>query len=364
MLSPSVEVNSVIHERIKTVSVTRSVEEICSSFSFTTPDFKTGDDDVAPEINPLDKCDILYADQLITQGVIFKESPVWTEQAHNVSWAGRGIASALVDCSIDVSPDLWRNVPLSILAAILSRPYGVTVVDETGETEPFTVAKAQPGESPHAMLDRYARQRDVLIVAGDGAQIKLIKPGNWIHSGVELEQGKNIKSASGSRDFSKRYYKYIVKGQSWGNDELNGEIAAQSTGVAYDSFVTDKTRTKIIVANNSGIGEAITKRARFEASVRAARSNPITVVVSGWLKPNGSGEVWREGELVTLTAPWLKIHSPEEFLIGKVSYNYGNGTSCTLTLAAPGSYELNDDVANAKTSWQQYFEANKAPEAA
>src|SRR5437868_3537353 len=98
-------------------------------------------------------------------------------------------------------PDSWAEVTIGKLATELAKPFGIAVVDESGDTEPFHLAKIQPGETAFEILERYSRQRGVLSISDGKGAVLLAKPGQK-RADVALEQGKNIKAANGTADYS------------------------------------------------------------------------------------------------------------------------------------------------------------------
>lgn len=320
----------------QSVTVDRSLDAISGAFSLQVSDRWAGQSTPWP-IRPGDECTLAVDGDVVITGFVDVINPRFDKASRSLVVQGRDKAADMVDSSATNNPDNWTDYTIGQLAAELAKPFGITVADRSGDNQKFRLAKIQPGETAHEILERYARQRGVLAVSDGVGGINLIKPGT-ARALVSLEQGKNILAASGVADHSARFSQYLVTGQTFGNDQLFGDAAAQIEGEARDAEIR-AIRKLVIIAANAGIGADLVAAAQWEATVRAARGSKLSVTVQGWRQTIG-GPIWNPGELVEVKSDWLQLTAPTDFMINAVRFTKSNesGTLTELELMRPDAY--------------------------
>lgn len=349
MLDLRLTVNGMDYQGWKRATIERSIDTISGAFSLDVSD-KWSAGSLPIEIKPGDECELLIGPSLVITGYVDKVSPSFDANVRSISVAGRDKSGDMVDCSAMNEPGSWENITLGKLAEKLATPFGVKIIDESEETEPFKLAKLQPGETPYEMIERYARQRGVLTISDGKGSVILKKPGKD-RADVSLVQGVNIKSATGSVDRSNRFNEYIVTGQSFGSDLSFGDDAAHIDAKATDAEIRTIRRLKVLAANASDASN-MKKVAEWEATIRAARSASITITVQGWEQTAG-GRLWEPGELVELHSDWLQVGTPTDFLINAVTFTLddNSGTLTELELVRPDAYESKPEVPEQEDMW-------------
>ena len=271
--------------------------------------------------------------ELLITGWIDRGSAKLDEGDHTLSVEGRDKAADLVDCSAIAAPGSWTNTPILTIARELARPFGIAVEAEADLGAPLRKFSLQPGETVEAALERLARFRAVLIVSRKDGSIAFISPKAGRRAD-ELREGDRIKAASATHDVSERFSAYIVKGQSAGDDQLNGRAAAGPKGEAKDPAVP-RYRPLVLVAEDQGGIAALTKRAEWEATVRAGRAQEATLTVPGWRQPDG--RLFDFGRTVGVAAPSLFIEA--DMLVKAVALVQDQGgTVAELTVAPPEAF--------------------------
>lgn len=309
------------------ISITRSIEAISGRFSLGLTERWPGQSTVWP-IMPEAECSIAIGDDTVITGQVDQIAPSFDDGQHEVQVSGRDLTGRLVDCSAVHSPGEWNNIRLDKLAAILAKPFGVTVRSVTDVGAAFSVFKLQPGESAFEALDRACRYCGVLPISDGIGGLVLTKPGQ-ARCSTALIQGENVKSASMTSDISDRHSEYIVRGSQASSDTIDPEQAAAVTAKARDALL--KTyRPLIILPENSVNIASARKRAQWEATVRAARAVSVSVTVQGWRQ--GDGTLWPVNALVNVDLPWLRISG--EMLISELTHSLdeSGGTQTQMTL--------------------------------
>lgn len=333
----------------KNVRIGRGVDTIAGVFGLEVSD-RWSASDQPWSIKPGSEC-VLSADgNVVITGYVDVVRAVYDATTRSLQISGRDKAADMVDSSALNEPDSWSVITIGKLAAELAKPFGIEVADESGDAQPFHLAKIQPGETAFEILERYCRQRGVLAISDGAGKIVLTKPGQK-RADVALEQGKNILRASGTADYSQRFSEYLVTGQTAGTDNLFGTDAAQVEGKARDAEIRSARRL-LITAPNSADAANLQAVAAWEATVRAARGSPLTVTTQGWYQTPG-GRLWQPGEIVQARSAWLQIPKPVDFLINSVllSKSSDAGTVAELELLRPDAYRANPQLEVQQGVW-------------
>lgn len=326
----------------KNVRIERGVDSISGVFGLEVSDRWSAT--AQPwAIKPGSECALSVDGTVIITGFIDVVRASLDATTRSLQISGRDKAADMVDSSALNEPDSWSEVTIGKLASELAKPFGITVVDESGDAQSFHLAKIQPGETAFEILERYSRQRGVLTISDGIGRIVLTKPGQK-RADVALEQGKNIKAASGTADYSQRFSEYLVTGQTAGTDTVFGAEAAQVEGRARDAEIRSARRL-LITAPNSADGANMQAIAAWEASVRAARGSPLTITVQDWYQ-TPDGRLWQPGEIVQVRSAWLQIPESVDFLINAVKFSKSDadGTLTELELLRPDAYKANPQL--------------------
>jgi prophage tail gpP-like protein len=321
----------------KEVRIERGIDTISGVFGLEVSDRWTAGASPWP-IKPGVECALSVDGKAIITGYVDVVRPSFDAGSRSLQISGRDKAADMVDSSALNEPDSWSQVAIGKLAAELAKPFGIEVVDESGDTQSFLLAKIQPGETAFEILERYSRQRGVLTISDGAGRIILTKPGQR-RADVALEQGKNILRASGTADYSQRFAEYLVSGQTAGTDDIFGTEAAQVEGRAQDAEIRAARRI-LITAPNSADAVSLQAIAAWEATVRAARGSPLTITVQDWYQTLG-GRLWQPGEIVQVRSEWLQIADSVDFLINSVRFSKSieSGTLTELELLRPDAYK-------------------------
>lgn len=333
----------------KDIQIERGVDTISGIFGLEASDRWSAADEPW-HIDPGSECVVTVDGGPLITGYVDIVRASCDATTRSLQISGRDKAADMVDSSALNDPDSWTDVTIGKLAAELARPFGITVVDESEDTQTFDLVKIQPGETAFEVLERYSRQRGVLAISDGTGRVVLTKPGRR-RADVALEQGANILHASGTADYSQRFSEYLVTGQAAGTDDIFGTDAAQVEGRARDAEIR-AARRLLITAPNSADAANLQAVAAWEAIVRAARGSPLTVTAQGWYQTPG-GRLWQPGEIVQVLSPWLQIKESADFLINSVRFRKsdGEGTITVLRLLRPDAYKPNPIIKEQSLTW-------------
>lgn len=326
-------VGGQIHAGWTRIRVHLGLEEISGSFDLAVSERWSRE--IAPiEVRAQDACTLKIDGHTLITGFIDAADNGYDATSHQVSVRGRDTTADLVDCSAEYAKGEWRNADICQIARDLAKPYGIQVSAVGDIGAPFPLFAVEPGETVFDCIERAARQRGVrLLPDGKGGLVIGVQPATA--SGASLVEGENILSASASNDASGRYSRYVVKGQSAGTDDTNGTAASQVKATAEDAGVK-RPRTLVIIDEDQGDAAGFQRRAKWEASTRAARGLTVHCRVQGWTHAGG---LWRINTTVPLRAPTLRID--RELLVRDVDFIVDEGGTYTdLVLTLPEAYSL------------------------
>lgn len=322
------------------IAVTRAMDAIAGAFAISLTERWAGDGKVAAQVEPWpiingEKCQVRFGSDVVIDGYVDQFRPSFSPNDHTIEIQGRDKTCDLVDCSAFHQPDQWKNLNLLQIAKILCAPFGVAVRTDVDVGEAFPSIKLQQGETVFSALDRLARFRKVVMAPDTGGGVLFTRAGKT-RATVALEQGVNIKSASGNLDTSQRYSLYVVKGQNTSSFTFDGVIESHVEARTTDSQV-NRYRPLVIMAETGATNVSAMDRAVWEANSRLGRSAAAQIIVRGW-RQGLTGPLWAPGQLVHVKAPFLRMDG--DMLIRQVTYNRNSseGSTCTLDIVSPQAF--------------------------
>jgi prophage tail gpP-like protein len=356
-------VNGQSFEGWQRIRVVRGVESLCGMFELSISDRWNGATDAWP-INAEDQATVLLDGTPLITGFVDRRRVSYDAGEHSLEVAGRDLAAALVDCSAQLTPSGFKNLQIDALIRNLAAPFGINVIVDpslqlvtvsakvskrggrvtnagtggkrggTGLPNPPKKFAISPGESAFEVLDRACRMAGILAVSDGRGNIVLTQSGST-SAVTSLIEGQNILRASADFDASGRYASYTVLGQAQGDDEVFGTAAAQVKGTAQDQEVRRGNRNLTIRSEHAATVQAATTRAGWEAKIRAARGDAISVTVQGWTQADGTP--WPVNALVYVESDLLGIKG--DLLIAQCVHTLDeSGTTTEMTLRRPDAF--------------------------
>lgn len=325
----------------ETFELTRSLEAVAGAFACDVSD---RDGFPIPEGAAVE---VLLEGFQALSGWIDVVRPSFDARERRVSIVGRDRTGDLVDCVPVDAPAEFEGLALDGLAADLSAPFGISVVVAGDPGPVFERFALQPGETVFEALERAARQRGVLLTTDGLGRLVLEEPASS-RAQVELVEGVNLLSGTGNFDRSSRFRRYVVRGIQSASDLLFAD-ECRVEGEAFDDAVR-KNRALLIVASTEIDTETAQSSAEWEASVRRARGQALSVTLQGWRQVAG-GPLWRPNLLARVRSSTLRVD--RDLLVSQVRYRLDTrtGTTTELELVHADAYkkrpvlELESDLA-------------------
>ncbi len=339
MADISLLVNGKDYAGWQSARVTRSIESVAGSFDLEVSD-RWADQETPWPIFEEDECVLKVGSTRLITGYVDKRSLSYEANARRLSVSGRDRAGDLVDSSAILSKWEFKGMPVLELARNVAKPFGISVSLQAGLTNaslpsPPKKHAINPGDSAFEVIEQACRLAGLLPVSDGNGGLVLTRAGKDRCS-TELVQGENILAASADFDASARFRTYLVLGQHSGTDKYSGAKSSAAKGTAEDKNVRRSAR-KLLIRPDVAVTAAHAKqRAEWEASVRAARGDSVSVTVKGWQQ--GNGQVWPVNALVRVRSPLIGVDG--EMLITQATFSVDSesGTRTVLSLKNPQSF--------------------------
>ena len=224
----------------------------------------------------------------------------------------------------------WQQLADDISGHLDIKVTAVGAVDN----KPFEHIAIQPGETIQAVLERYARERNIVIGSDPYGALLAIGENQSYSSGMLVEGGNILRANCVLRDPAV-FRKIFVLAQGQGSDAASGD-GQNKQQVQLDGT---STRNRYMVVVNE-IAEpdthGIERRAQMEKLFTEGSYLEAQITVQGFFKDSNQSEsLWRAGEYYGVNAPMLILNNQ---LLGCSSCVYEQsdaGSTTTLTMVLP-----------------------------
>jgi prophage tail gpP-like protein len=320
----------------KSVRVTRSIESLAGAFDLEVADRWGGQDERWP-IFEEDECSVEIDGQTVITGYVDRRSVALSATERTLSYSGRDAAAALVDSSAVLDRWTFRKASVLDIARKVAEPFGIPVSVQPGlelPAKPPAKFVVNPGDDAFGVIERAARLAGVLAVSDGVGGIRLTRAG--ASRAADLVEGKNILTASVEHDASQRFATYIVATQVQGTDEAAGPVT-RVRDTATDPGVRRTDRVLLIRPESGVTTDYARRRADWEARIRAARAEAVTILVVGWAQPGGG--VWPVNALARVSSPSIGVSG--ELLIATAEHRIDDtgGEITQLRLVRPDAFD-------------------------
>ncbi|QQQ19666.1 hypothetical protein JIP62_06155 [Brevundimonas vitis] len=316
------------------VAIERRLDALCGGFDLGLTERWPGQ----PEkwrIEAGDAAQVQVDGETLITGWVDRARYQLSPEQHPLRVAGRDRTCDLVDCSAEHRPGSWINRTVLQIATDLTAPFGITVRLEGDGGPPFARFALEPGETVLAAIERMTVLRGLLCTTDAAGELVLTRPSEQA-AGWSLEEGVNIEEVVFDNDMVDRFSRIVMRGHD-ASDESAGSRAARPSAEATDAGVK-RHRPLVIVADEEATTATLNASARWEASVRAAKAQTVTVTASGWRAPDQA--LFRPNLIVPVKAPAVGIEA--ELLIAGVRFRRSarEGSRTELMLVRKEAYSL------------------------
>ncbi len=263
--------------------MSRGIESICGTFSLTVSEkFENESPAQAWPINEGDECSVTVNGETLVTGFVDVFNPSYGADDHSITISGRDKAADFVDSSAYVQ-NYWEftNANVYKLAKALAAPHNLSV-SQLGIVVPgkaVLAPEAVDQRGRHVLRHARAARRMAGIPGDlDGGEGGLILTQPGMERATTSSSKVRTSCRRRSPDVSGRFAKYIVLAQHAATDDFFRHEAAHVLG-SDDPNVSRANRVLIVRPEHTATTNYAQKRAQWEATVRAARSNTAQVTV-------------------------------------------------------------------------------------
>lgn len=326
-------VDGVAYAGWTSLRVTRSIEELASSFSVSLTDLWR--DGVKPvPIEAGDSCVIAIDDEVVLTGYVDSDTGRYDSRRRSLSFAGRSKTGDLVDCAAVYKKGQWRNRSLLKIAKNLCDPYDIDVTASVNLGAALRRFSIQDTETVFNCLERAARERGVFMLTGEDGNL-VFDRASTTRIDTVLKYGENILRGEMTNDWQDRFSTYTVKTQAAGDDTMFGKAAASIKRSAADHGI-NRYRPTTIMAENEDTGKELQKRANWERNTRAGRGKRVSYTVQGWRHSTG---LWRPNLLVRVIDTPHRIDD-ELLVVSATQTRNDSGTLTALELTLKEAFDV------------------------
>jgi len=321
------------------IHVGRGIERAAGDFRIGATNRWPGSDAVflIPEGAP---CEILIGKDKVLTGYVDAVEQERDSNATGITISGRSKTADLIDCTPDYETVELAGLDIAQVARKVAAPFKVDVVaQDTGAA--YAVAAAHHGESAWKLIERLARQRQLLVMDDEEGRLVLARLATIRAHDKLVHPADGLKKVSTKRDMSGRFSIYKVKaqaGERWADAGSNVATVA-GTLAHVEGSVADKGvpryRPKTIQNEGAAKKEGALARAEWEARRNIGKSLGVTAIRAGWRQSNG--ELWKPNLLVAVEIPAMNLAA--DLALAHVTYSKGSqGEVVELTLAPPEAF--------------------------
>jgi prophage tail gpP-like protein len=333
MSEVSVIVNGNSYRGWKNVSISRDLKDLSGSFELSITD-SWAVLDQGWAIKPLDACEVRIDNETVITGFVDAVEANSSPTSREITVSGRDKVADIIDCGYPGNNIEFASTSLLSFIKTLIKPFGLEARIESGVSQGANLPGLtyNSGDTVYNVIEKWARTRGVLLQTDENGVLILTKPGNS-QAEVRLVEGGNVLSCSMRLDFSDRFSSYSVHGDA----NLFSKASSVSVYGTTTDPIVNRLRPKIMKLEGTGDSEDASKRAKWEASNRAANSEQVSVSVVGW-RQTPDGSLWKVNSIVRVNCP--SIGANQDMLISSVNFGLSSegGEVTDLQLTRPDAY--------------------------
>jgi prophage tail gpP-like protein len=284
----------------------------------------------------------------------------FAEGSATVSIAGRDKTGDLADCACGPKgPVEWRNLDVLAFAKEACKPFGISVRAEVDVGAKFPKLGIDASETVLTAIEKYARQRQLLVLSDGIGGLVLTRTGATRAAGVVMP-GAGLLRSNYSTSHRERFSDVFVKGQVeraggtrgdaslFNPQAVPGEATAPAneeargikvSGLARDTEVT-RWRPKVLQTRSApqpgGKKPSAQVQAEGYVKTQRAKGDELNVALQDW---RAGGGLWKPNTLVPVMDPFAGVSA--DLLIANVRFSYSesDGHVTELRLVDPSTYD-------------------------
>ena len=193
-------VNGVLYGGWLKLSVGAGINRFARDFSFgVTREWPDGLGELK-NIREGDLVEVRIGSDVVMTGYVDATPVSYDAESVTVGVEGRSKTGDLIDCSATNKPAQWKGVTCAKIITDLAAEYQVQVKAEYDDREIIKEFHFERGDTVFDCIDKLRKQRNLIVTDNGAGQVVIAKIGG-LRATDALALGKNIVSASCSKDF-------------------------------------------------------------------------------------------------------------------------------------------------------------------
>lgn len=370
-----VKVNGQTYSGWTSVDVSKSIDDLCGTFSLSTQNSWADADDI-PRIKAGDSVYISIPTEVeneaypIMFGFVDIEVPGFNNNGSFLNISGRDTTCDLVDCTLEDTFEMKGLLPVDIIKKLATEgevdKFNINVVSNlTEEYAPYKQNEISVDSKISDVIRKVSSHYGFLAYTNEFGEIVLENASVIGESVPTIEEGLNVISASRKYDLSQDYSKIKIVSQDvdspkGGNPTKNDDL--NKNGEFIDENFP-RYRPLTIVHSEGTSGTVPANRASWIKKTIQAKSTEISVEMQGWT--DSKGIPYRLNNQVACDLPSLGISIVDEYMIKEISFSMSEsgGERTRLTLVHANAYnekgQLDSDEGKNKYSKEAVDYANE-----
>lgn len=337
-LIATVKAGGKLYTAWQSVMVRRDFGNYVSVFQFSAAEpgpFGQGWD--ALRLTPGTPVQVLLGGVKVIDGYVTTRVASYDAESHDLIIAGKSKTCDIHDSSVVVKPGTFNGYTFQQAGKGVMAPHPVQLVMQNppaSASKPFPSLVTQFGETVGEFLERTAKMRGMILCDDKDGNITAGQGPSSVQVVAELQEGRNIKRATGKLDDQTLWSRYTMASQQPGTDQ---NWPPRDNSATVQNSLTRPNRFKLGISEHPGDSDDMVHRANLEAARSTWPCVECQITVVGWFNPDGS--LWDVTDHITVLSPMLFPNDSGSMTLGVQAVTYGqdsqNGTTTTLDLVLP-----------------------------
>ena len=369
-----VKVNGQAYSGWTSCDVSKSIEDLCGTFSLSTQN-SWADANDTPRIKAGDLVSISMVNDKkeeypVMFGYVDIEVPGFNNNGTFLNISGRDTTCDLVDCTLEDTFEMQGLLPVDIIKKLATEgditKFAIEVISNlTKEYAPYKQNEINIDSKIAEVIKKVSSHYGFLVYTNEFGELVLEDASVIGESVPTIEEGLNVISASRKYDLSRDYSKIRIVSQdverpSDTNPSKNEDL--NKSGEFVDKNFP-RYRPLNIVHTEGTSGTVPTDRASWIKKTIQANAMEISVEMQGWT--DSKGIVYKLNNQVACDLPSLGISVVDEYMIKDISFTMSEsgGERTKLVLVHANAYNekgrLDEDEGKDKYSKEAVDYANE-----
>lgn len=314
------------------LEIKRSIDGI-DTFSFIAP-FNKEDKKFIELFKPLTfkKLLITIDGEPLVTGILLSVIPSFDTYSNMISCEGYSMCGVLQDCTPPASmlSTEYNGRSLYNIATILSKPYGIKVINSVNDSKSFETVAAEPTSKIFDFLINLAQQRGIILRSAKNGDLELLQSAKVTTPRMTLNEGNQPLLNVYTKIESQQIYSAIT-GIAPATENENG---GQST--LKNPFLNNKLRALTFNVNdvaNSDLKNSVSAKLGRMFGYNIS----YTADMVGWR--DSSNKLIEPNTTLALKSPSAMIYNEYNFIIRSVTYRKNtNSEYVSIDLMLEGAF--------------------------